>query len=60
MEMDLRKWLGFLEGETRHLGRELTTDEIELCRDIYADSDGGWRLTKHLMRKALRNGGVVR
>jgi hypothetical protein len=54
MEFSLRKWFGFLEGERRYFQRDLTTEEIEMCRDIYQDSQVGWGKTKEAMRKALR------
>jgi hypothetical protein len=55
MDFDFRKWFGFLEGERRYFGRDLTDQEIETCRHIYFGSQIGWTRTKQLMRKALRS-----
>ena len=55
MEFDARKWFGFLEGERRYFGRDLTDQEIETCRDIYFRSQVGWTKTKQKMRKTLRS-----
>ena len=60
MEFDLRKWLGFIQAETRYFGRELTQAELVTCRDIYLASTNGWKSTKREMRTALRSGMATR
>lgn len=55
----MRHWLGFLAAEARHLGRDLTDDEIETCSDIYRLSATGWKKTKQDMRRILRRSSIV-